>query len=354
MPTELVPNLFAYRLRQARTMRAWSLQALVDALDGLVTKATLSKYENGAMRPSPDVLSALVGALGVDEDFFERPVRVQLGKVEFRKRSSLLKSEEMALREHAADFFERYAELEEFFGIGAKFQNPLRDTVIKDAEMVESAVVELRDAWKLGHAPIQSVLALLESQHLMIYAEKASEKFDGFCGRAGGRDLIALNSAFTTDRRRFTALHELGHVVLRFDPKFSEKEQHSLCMRFAGAMLMPRPIFPEAFGGHRQKVTAAELIRLKARYGISCAAIMRRAQDLDLMAPSTMERFWTSWNARGYRRNDPGPCPFPEKPERFAALLDRAVAEGRITIAKAASLAAQPEEEFRAALEIFP
>jgi Zn-dependent peptidase ImmA (M78 family)/transcriptional regulator with XRE-family HTH domain len=348
-------QLFGHRLRQARAMRAWSLRELTARMGGEVSPAALNKYEAGRMRPSPAVLAVLCEALGVDEDFFVRPVRVPLGAVNFRKRSSLGAKEERALREHAGDFFERYAELEERLGLAAAFENPLADFVVQEPDDVETAALRVRQAWKLGLTPIPSVVARLEAQHLMIHAEDAPEAFDGFAGRAGAREVIALNAAFPTDRRRFSALHELGHLVLRFAPgQFPEREQERLCHRFAGAMLMPRPIFEEAFGGHRQHVAVGELAQLKAAHGISCAAIMKRAETLGLMAASTMERFWTSWSVRGYRTNDPGRCDFPEQPRRFHTLLLRAVAERRLSVAKAASLAAMPEEEFRDRLEILP
>lgn len=351
--TASLDELFALRLRQARTMRAWSLRELARRMEGAVSVAALNKYEAAAMRPSPQVLGVLCETLGVDEDFFCRPVRVPLGRVDFRKRSSLGMKAEAALREHAADFFERYAELEELLGETERFENPLVDFVVREPDDVESAALQVRRAWKLGLTPIPSVIAALEARHLLIYAERADEAFDGFAGRAGTREVIALNRTFPTDRRRFSALHELGHLVLRFEG-FAERERETLCHRFAGAMLMPRPIFEEAFGGRRQHVAVGELARLKALHGISCAAIMRRAQTLGLMAESTMERFWTSWAVRGYRTNDPGECRFPEKPRRFDTLLLRAVAERRISVAKAATLAGQPEEEFRASLEILP
>lgn len=352
--TTSLNELLALRLRQARTMRAWSLRELARRMEGVVSVAALNKYEAGAMRPSPEVLGALCETLGVDEDFFYRPVRVPLGRVSFRKRSSLGVKAEAALREHAADFFERYAELEELLGETARFENPLADFVVREPDDVESAALQVRRAWKLGLTPIPSVIAVLEKQHLLIHAERADEAFDGFAGRAGSREVIALNKSFPTDRRRFSALHELGHLVLRFEGPFTERERENLCHRFAGAMLMPRPIFEEAFGGRRQHVAVGELARLKALHGISCAAIMKRAHTLGLMADSTMERFWTSWTMRGYRTNDPGECHFPESPRRFDTLLLRAVAERRISVAKAATLAGLPEEDFRKNLEILP
>ena len=165
--------------------------------------------------------------------------------------------------------------------------------------------------------------------------------------------MVALNSNFPTDRLRLSAGHELGHALMRFPTgRFTEKEIEGLCFRFGGALLMPD--FAKAFGGHRQHVAVAELVRLKSIYGMSCAAMMKRAANLGLVAESMMERFWTSWTMRGYRKNDPGTCRFDEMPRRFDLLLQRAVAEQRISIGKAAVLADVPEESFRSGLEIFP
>lgn len=355
METPSQTQLFAERLKQARAMRGLSLRGLVDAMSQAVSVNALNKYETGQMRPSPTVLHALCAALGVEEDFFRRPMQVSLGEVKFRKRSSLRAKDETALRLKATDFFERYAELEDLLGLNAPFENPVADLVIAAPEDVETAAEKVRKAWKLGEAPIQSVIGLLEMAHIMIYSEAAPESFDGFAGKAGDRDVVALNDSFPVDRRRFSALHELGHVILNMEPdRFSEKEENALCNRFAGAMLIPRSLFRRVFGGHRQHITVQELVQLKGVFGISCAAIMKRAGDLDLMAPSTLERFWTSWGARNYRKNDPGACDFTEIPRRFDVLLQRAVAENRLSHAKAAYLAGVPEEEFRASIEIFP
>lgn len=348
-------SLFATRLLQARQRRAWSLRELAEKLELSITAAALSKYEKGQMRPSARVLDALCVALGVTEDFFEHPLRAPLGEVKFRKRTSLGVKEELSLRSHAGDFFERYAELEQLLGLEVEFENPIADREITNGDDVEAAALAVREAWNLGLSPIPSMVGLMESRNLMVWLAAAPETFDGFAGKAGERDVVALNSSFPTDRLRLSAGHELGHAMLRFpEDRFTEKEEETLCFRFGGALLMPQTIFAEAFGGHRQHVAVAELARLKSIHGLSCAAIMKRAATLGLVAESMMERFWTLWSMRGYRKNDPGLCRFDEEPRRFDLLLQRAVAEQRISIAKGAVLANVPEESFRSGLEIFP
>ena len=353
--TSSIDNLFGVRLLQARKRHAWSLRDLAAKLEGVVTATALNKYEKGAMLPSASIVVALCEVLQTTEDFLARPLTSRLGEVDFRKRSSLGKKEETSVRERTSDFFERYTELEDLMGITERFVNPLAGTMIFESKDVEAAAQEVRNAWQMGTAPISSVVGLLEERSILVHLLEAATGFDGFAGRAGQREVIALNAIFPTDRRRFSALHELGHIVLKFAPeRFTEKEREKLCHRFAGAMAVPEAAFREAFGRHRQHIALAELKKLKSIYGISCAAILSRAGTLGLLAESTLERIWASWSAAGYRKRDPGECPFDETPRRFDLMLWRAIAENRISRDKASMLAGMSEAELREGLEIYP
>ena len=345
--------LFGIRLVQARKRNAWALRELADKLHGLVTAAALSKYENGQMLPSPEVRLALYEAFELPEDFFFRPLTSRLGAVEFRKQSCLGRKEEGSIREVTADFFERYAELEELVGETARFENPLEDFPVRNGEDVERAACHLREAWQMGMGPIPSAVNLLEEHHILVHVLEAPKGFDGCAGMAGDRQSVALNAGTPVDRRRFNALHELGHIVLKFEG-VETKEREKLCHRFAGAMLLPEAKFRESFGERRQHFAISELMEIKATHGISCAAALFRAGDLGLIAAGTVQRTWMLFSTRGYRRKDPGDCPFDETPRRFKRMLSRAVAENLISRDKGAVLAGQSEEEFRAQLEIFP
>ena len=54
---------FGVRLRAARKMAGLSMEDLAGKLGGLVTKQAISKYEQGQMMPSPEVLERLVEVL---------------------------------------------------------------------------------------------------------------------------------------------------------------------------------------------------------------------------------------------------------------------------------------------------
>jgi len=348
-------NLFGIRLRQARDRRGFSMRDLQARMPGGISAAAISKYEQGKMHPSRKVVEALCAALDMPEDFFRRPLTAKLDGVRFRCKSSLLVKDENRVRGEAEDFFERYVELEELLGLAEEFQNPLEGVAIRGPEDVEAAAERVREAWRLGDAPIPSVVSLLEERHVMVHLTEAPEEFDGFAGKAGRRDVVALNRIFPVDRIRFSALHELGHILLDAAIRhLPEKEQEGLCHRFGGSMLMTRGRFMELLGNRRRHLDVRELVQIKETFGISCAALLKRAEGLGLMAPGTMQKIWMEWNRRGFRKKDPGECRFVEEPTRYNRLLRQAVAENRISQGKAAMLAGVPLEEFQSSLMILP
>lgn len=333
-------------------MNGLSLRALEVRLDGLVTAAALNKYEQGRMLPGSEVLNALCRVFSQKADYFFRPMSISLGAVEFRKRTALGTRAEEAIKESAADFFERYLEIEDLLGVGGKFENPLVGMAIRQPEDIEKAALQLRKAWKLGLDALPGVVALLEEKHIKVFETDAPESFDGFAGWAGDVPVIALNTNSSNDRKRLTALHELAHLLLRFEG-FDPKEIEKLCHRFAGAVLLPDSEFRREFGGCRAHISKRELVDLKERFGLSCGAIMMRAAALHLIAPSTLQRFFLLWR-QWHGKKEPGHWALPEKAERFETLVYRAASNGDISMSKAAYLLRKPLAEFEKNLEVVP
>ena len=354
MKPDSATQTFAFRLAQARRMRGLSLRDLSDLLQGAVSHNALHKYEKAEMMPDGRVLVALCSALGQKPDFFFRSPVINLSAIEFRKKASLKVKEEEAIKEKAADFFERYLEVEELLGLAGKFENPIKEFLVDGPDDVEAAAQRVRAAWNLGTDPLPSVIALLEEHHLKVFEMDAPDEFEGFSGLAGDVPVIVLNQHRPADRKRLTTLHELGHLILKFSDRLNEKERERLCHAFAAAMLIPKAAFFEAFGGKRTHSTRQELVTIKERWGISCAATMMRAAKLGLIAESSLRRFFTLWNEWGYRKSEPGEWHGQEKADRFTALVHRAASEGQVTLTKGAYLAGQSVEEFRSSLQPIP
>ena len=342
---------FGKRLAQARKMCGLSLRALSHKMRGIVSYAALHKYETGKAIPGSPVLIALAEALDQNIDFFFRPLTVSLEKIEFRKRSALGAKEEEAIRQQATDFFERYLELENILSLESRFENPLKGWKVMGSADIESAALQLREAWKLGNDPLPNLLELLEDRHFKIYELDAGQEFDGLSGWAGEIPVIVLNRQMPNVRKRLTALHEVAHLLLDFPKDWEPKTVEPLCHQFGGAMLMPEPVFRAEFGGKRGRVTLNELVDIKANYGISIGAIMTRARNLGLITENHYRDFWIQYRKRNWHLDEPGEYAGQEKSNRFHQLLHRAAAEEWITLSKAAALAGQPLADFRASFE---
>lgn len=136
------------------------------------------------------------------------------------------------------------------------------------------------------------------------------------------------------DRQRFSAAHELGHLLMSF-PEDCDPEK--LCDRFAGAFLAPGRTVIREVGPTRHDVGLVELRLLKHKYGLSMQAWIHRLEELGVISPPLASRLRASF--RGETRvKEPGPPVRQESPRRFRLLVARALAESVISASKASEL----------------
>lgn len=339
---------FPERLKAARLRAGLTQQGLADRLE--VTKQAVSKYEQGKMLADSQVLIRLSKVLEVKPDYFFRPFRVSLGEVAFRKRESLSGRKLEGIKAEIAGRLERYLELEEYLGQRTPFQNPLAGRSIAAVEEVEAAAEKLLATWNLGTNPIPNVLGALEEVAIKVVEVETDGRFDGLSAWLDSSiPVIVLNQGFDLLRKRFTALHELGHLLLSFAPELSEKQREQACNRFAAALLLPRQAALAELGKKRQHISLQELIQIKESYGISVQATMYRAGDLGIISESTLQRFWKFRNSRPEYRLETGWGQYrgQESSGRYTQLLYHAVAEEIISMSKGAYLADMDLESFR-------
>lgn len=341
---------FAERLKAARMMAGFSLQELAEKINTAVSKQALGKYEQGIMKPNSEVLLAICNALKVKSDYFSREPKVNLHGIEFRKLQKLSVKENNKIVQQTIDFLERYLELEEILGIENKFTNSLSKVPIKKGHDVEALVNQLRIDWTLGTDPLFNVIELMEDHGIKVMEVDAPIEFSGMSTWVNNEiPVMVINSKLNEflDRKRFTALHELGHLMMPQIRDFELKQKESYCHYFAGAMLMPEELFRKELGGTRKKIMLNELAAIKKQYGMSYKAIIYRAKNLNIISESYCRQFMFMMSNMGYRINEPVKYEGYEKSNRFSQLLSRAVAEDIISTSKAAALNNQKLAEFR-------
>lgn len=348
---------FGERLRRARLMRGLTLRDVADKLAELgpsLSHAALQKYEKGLMGPDSTTLLALARLFNLDPGFFFRQKQVELGTIEFRKLTKFPKRDVDRVREEAADFFEKYLQIEEILEIEAEPfpEADLSRLSVDDEEALgnaaEAAGEMIRREWKLGEAPLTNVHELLEEHGVKVKEVEADESFDGFSGWADDRTpVIVLAKWLEKDlpRKRLTALHELGHLVMKLPESLPHKLKESLCYRFAGAVLVPASALRARLGVKRADgISFPEKIGIKEDWGISIAAFMRRAANLKIITASQLNSF--HFMNRNNRKLEPGRWEGTEKADRFEQFVYRAVSQELITRTKAAELLGVTPREF--------
>lgn len=344
-------HFLPYKLKIARQMRGLSMEALTRRMGGLVTKQAISKYEQGRIQPTANVLTVLSTALDVPFSYFYKQ-GIRIDSINFRVDSRVpAKSYEQMLG-IAQDKVEHYLDIEELLAISTSHTNPLKQQLISSAEDAESAAVQLRTAWQLGELPIFSAYEILESKGVKLVEFEAGYKHVlGFSAWINEQiPLVVINQSAndTTERKRFTAFHELGHLFLQFPEVVTDSQRERLCNQFAAALLCPASVLLRELGTSRKVLTLEELISLRGRYGISIAAAIHRAKDLGVISDAYYNNLFNCYIHKNPLETGWGGYPIEEHTDRFDRLLCRCVAEGYLTSDEAAHyLKKKPKESKR-------
>ena len=347
-----VKAVFAERFKSARLMKGFSLQDLADAMDNSLSRQALHRYEKGEVIPDAEKINLLSNALDINPDYFFRTTNVELGEIEYRKLSQLPQKEAAIIKEKTKEYLSRYLELEEIMGLANEFDNHLDGfELVTTFDQVNKAAEILREKWSLGKGPIFNIVELLEDKHIKVVKLDVDEDFDGLQTWVNGNiPVVAYNlkKANKLDRIRFTLLHELAHLLLKFG-NISEKQKETLCHQFAGAMLLPEETINAELGAHRNKLSPLELGNIKKQYGISMQAIVMRAKDCKIINEHYTKQFFFLIKQLNWKVDEPVEYQGVEESNRFEQLLFRALIEEQISMSKAASLCNQSLAEFRKA-----
>jgi Zn-dependent peptidase ImmA (M78 family) len=334
------------RLRIARRKAGFSLRDLSERMDGRISHNAIAKYERGEMEPTSSALIELSRALAVPIEFLAAPLDVRLGELEFRKKSGTSAKDRAIVEATVLEHVERYLLIEEILELDSTaWKMPFEKKTVRSFEEVEQLALEARTEWKLGNAPVSDVVELLEEHGIKVMLLDLPESVSGLTclvERNNGSKVpvIVVNKTFTLERIRFTLLHELGHRLMEVAGIDQEKAAH----RFASAFLMPADHLREVIGAHRHGFGVAELVVTKHLYRVAATALLVRFRDLGIISPEQLTAMFQT-TARQWRRNEPQELPRTpgaECPQRFDRLCYRALAEGLISISKAADLLREP------------
>jgi Zn-dependent peptidase ImmA (M78 family)/transcriptional regulator with XRE-family HTH domain len=330
---------FAEKLHNARLMRGLSMQQLCDMMGNIITKQTLSKYENGVMLPKSDIVIALCDAMEINPDYLFCYKTSSPRNIRYSKLQGLSKKEEMAIASIIENTIERTGEIEEICGIDHSFNSVLAEHQVKTLFDVLQGASMLRQAWGMGITAITNVMNLLESKGVIIANIDASDAFTSLHAILNDSiPVIAINSNLNAESFRFAALKELAHAILSFDKSIDNKKKDHFCCVFANETLLPHDVFFSVVGRKRNGIALMELKYLQNEYGISVDALMAKAKYLGVISSNHYSDYCKNLGSVSFTKKSGLDSIAEEKVTKFESMVYRALASGIITQSKAAAL----------------
>ena len=288
-------------LRIARQARGWS-QTELSKRSG-VSRANLSKLENGLIAPTEDVLTSVSATLGFPVKFFFQNDRV-IGlpmSVQYRKRASV---GQKAIERLEAELNIRILHIRRLLDaaeLEPKLSLPRLDVDEYSADP-EDIADHIRRTWLVPSGPIRELVGWVERAGcIVVHCDFAALKVDGFTVQIPDMPpCIFLNRNMPADRQRFSLAHELGHVVMHQVPS---PEMENEANKFASALLMPARAIRPHFSGRR--LTMERLAALKPIWRVSMAALLYRSKEIGAVTENQSQYLWRQMSAMGCRRTEP-------------------------------------------------
>lgn len=290
-------STFAVRLMLARHLRGMAKSELAAKLR--VSNASVAHWESGRSEPAPDRLRLLASALSLPVEFFTRddvPI-VPAHTVSFRSLRSISARD----RDKAIGTASLAVDLSNW--IAQRFRLPAPALPDLSGSEPTVAAVEMRRTLQLGDGPLPPTVSLLESLGVRCFSlGRDIQKADALSAWIAGTPVVLFNVTKSAERSRNDAAHELGHLVLHRHqlPVGADPEREAVA--FAAEFLVPAAsLVREA----TSQVTLSSLLRLKQRWGVSAAFMMKRLHDLRLVSEWSARSLWQQLSAAGYRSNEP-------------------------------------------------
>jgi Zn-dependent peptidase ImmA (M78 family)/transcriptional regulator with XRE-family HTH domain len=329
------------KLREAREARQLTGVSLAEIAG--ITSAMISQYEHGTRTPQPEVLERLARGLNLPIAFFleSDSAPEDDSPLTFRSLSAATKAartkEDRRFRWHgkATRYISSFVHLPP-----VTFPNwnlPVDPTEL-DNDTIERAANQLRRYWNLDEEPIPDVVELLEGHGAVVVRyELGAHELDAYSSWRNGRPHIVLGAdKMSAVRSRYDASHELGHLILhrratrtQLNNSVVLKEAERQAFFFAGAFLLPESTFSEDFG----VPTLDALLSLKMKWGVSVAAMIKRAEWLNLITEEQTARLWVAMGRRRWRTREPYDDQIsPEEPRTLRTAFEAARQTNTFTI----------------------
>ncbi|MET7304934.1 XRE family transcriptional regulator [Embleya sp. NPDC005575] len=332
----------APRLTQARHLAGLTKKEVAQGIG--VSPAAVGQYETGSSKPRPELIPLLAEVLDVPVEFFlaGRPLgKIDSSLAHFRALRSTSGAQRDKVLGFAGQVWELAYALErrvrlpvvDLPGFAGGEVHPGEDLSLDPTEAARG----LRRHWGLEAGPVRHLVRRIETHGIIVVApseaDRTAAKVDAFATGGLPRPLIVLtpNRADDVCRHRFSAAHELGHLVLHATST-GDSQQEREADTFAAEFLTPRddilPLLP-------RRLDLARLAALSRTWGVSVHSLVYRYRELGLVSDATTSRAYQRLRAL---RDQPGFGPEPvrgfpgEQPVMLRQAFELAERETDLTI----------------------
>jgi Zn-dependent peptidase ImmA (M78 family)/DNA-binding XRE family transcriptional regulator len=325
-----------------------------------VTRQTIAAWENGEREPSPVQLINMSRVMGVSIELLLGTPLAQNNEFQEILSTLLFRADEPStltphVRDHLTQKVSEYATLEKLVGESpvSPGQYPLEGY---DEDSVEDLSKEVRSWLGVGEsAPLGDTISLIESKGLKVVQYPLSEKISGFSAYTEDWGcVIVINDKHPTERKFFTALHELAHLILhrreyRQPPvrTKSSDPREKAANHLAGAVLLPKIVVHRELRSYRHQWLPEPLLAdIKLRYSVSLRTTLYRAEQIGIITKQQRGQQMGLLNKKYGPHKEEPVLPEPIRLSRlerlvFTALLKKDV----ITLSHAANILGKKTSE---------
>jgi transcriptional regulator with XRE-family HTH domain len=334
------------RVRQTRLMLGLS-QAELAKLVGL-DRTMIAKIEAGTRRIDALELASLSSALGVPLDFVLRPLPEVLSR-----RASIVDEESYSSAARESGRLEVVLvawlhDVQQLVGLGTLRPRPLllaRQTV-ESSEAARDATLWLREHLGRGLEPIDALTEFCELAGLLVLVTEVPGEGASVVDDDIAVAVVSLHG--DPGRRRATAAHELGHLVIGDEYSSdlgvhtSRADREAVVDAFAAELLLPSQVLSEVTVDN-DSTLRSQLIKLAARYRTSWSLAVRQADHAGLLDAAAKRELGRSAPTRGEFMEALGWAPQPDLasirvPPSYAQAVIEAWRQHRITSSRAIEL----------------
>jgi len=317
-----------------------------------ISRQTLNNYINGSTLIDFEKLLNIANLTGRSVDFFYKTCDL-FGNYKFRSDVSI----DSKLMIKFEESIRKYNEIEKInkifpyhLDIGAYLDK-------FDRKYIASMAEKVRCLFKIDpDSPIANPIYELENNDIKIIQFNAGNRdvlgFSAYNHKSGY--CIFLNSECTVERRFFTAIHELAHLIFhkddyRGDIKIEEeKVKEDIANEFAGLFLVPAKALKDfCKENFIEKVGFDDAVSLKKYFNVSAKCIVRRLLKEGIITENEHNDLNNKIDSKVSPYDEYEPIEKDRNIEnyRFINLIKKAFFNEKITVSKVAELLEIPVEE---------